>query len=402
MGVIVPGAIAADLRALGSRPFGRPATLEHGVENSALNRLESVSNVGEGPCDDNAHRVIHIASRHLLGYWDRFYSGIEFGQIWFLLMDGFRGAGFSAVQTAGKGVSKREISPEIVPFWAAQKPAKRPAFRLANTRGADTRLYCAKSAYRRAGVKQLIGSLVAGLTLFGVGVLIGCGGGGAGGSGNGNGDLVAFYVELPGRDALNLIIGDSVKFELAGYDANLNRTVLTAESWSLANVVGSPGNLGPDGTFVATGTGSATVKATYQNKTITPINVVVHPPQAFVSGNVSSIYGGGIANCIVTFYDNGNVEVGRARTNANGAFTASVPTTATKVNFAATGGIPNGWYKEWLYRTKRYSASIANCHAVMVLNVPLSNGATSNFTDGIRLTPISDPPPPPPDGCVAP
>lgn len=251
-------------------------------------------------------------------------------------------------------------------------------------------------------MKKFLGSVALGTTLFSAGIIIGCGGGGGGtGNGNGGGDLVAFYVELPGRDALNIIQGETVAFELGGYDASLHRTKLTADSWSLANVVGNPGTIGPDGTFSATGTGTATVKATYGNKTVTPLNMAVHVPQAWVSGTVNSIYGGGIANVIVTFYDSGNVEVGRARTNANGAFLASVPESATKVNFDPNQ-MPPGWYKEWLYRTVRYSSTIANCHAVMVLNTPLANGATSNFTDSLRLTPVSDPPPPPPDGCTVP
>lgn len=227
--------------------------------------------------------------------------------------------------------------------------------------------------------------------------MIGCGGGGANGGGGSN-ELVQFYVELPGRDALNLILGDVVLFELAGYDINNKRTKLTADSWSLSNVIGNPGTLGPNGEFVASGEGSATVKATYQGKNVIGLPLVVRPFQATLNGTVSSIYGGGISNVIVAFYNDANTEVGRARTNASGAFSASVPTTATKVNLVASL-MPAGWYKEWMYRGKRYSATIPNCHAIFVVNVPLQIGVVSTMPDPIRLTPTSDPPPPPPDGC---
>jgi hypothetical protein len=265
--------------------------------------------------------------------------------------------------------------------------------------GAGASILCVLGHPKEQVLKRVLGSIALSAVVFAAGVLIGCGGGGGGGGSNGGGDLVLFRVELPGRDALNLIVGDDVQFELAGYDSNNKRTKLTADSWALSNVQGNPGVLSSTGEFSATGIGSADVVASYKNKNVVPLHLVVHPANnAWIAGSVKSIYGGAVSNVIVVFYDNGNTEVGRARTNASGAFGASVPLTATKVNLDPNQ-LPPGWYKEWLYRTVRYSSVIANCHALVVLDMPLSSGVTSHMNDPIYLTPTTDPPPPPPDGC---
>jgi hypothetical protein len=224
-------------------------------------------------------------------------------------------------------------------------------------------------------------------------VLFACGGGGGGIIG---GNWVFFRVELPGRDAENLTVGETVTFELAGYDESNNRTKLAANSWALTNVVGSPGTIGSGGTFNATGTGTATVTATFQNKTVQSLDIEVHPIQAKITGNVRSTGGNPIAGAKVAFFDAGNQQVGRATTNSNGVFTASVPTSAVKMNLIT---IPPGWYVEWGYQSKTYSMTVPNCHATIQVSPPLDIGITSTLQGNITLTSTQGPPPPPPNGC---
>lgn len=227
-------------------------------------------------------------------------------------------------------------------------------------------------------------------------VNIGCGGGGGGGLPN---TFVLVRVELPGQDPLNIDVGTSVQFVLAGYDANFTRFVLTTDTWNLSNVQGSPGTLNSNGSFNATGVGTARVNATWPNHVVQGLNIATRPFQAKISGTVrSESSNNGIAGVIVVFYDDTNTEVGRATTNSTGAFLASVPTTTTRVNLDRAL-MPPGWYAEWLYRGVRYSSVVTNCHAVIVLSTPLANGSTSNMPDAIRLTPTIEPPPPPPNGC---
>ncbi len=226
----------------------------------------------------------------------------------------------------------------------------------------------------------------------------GCGGTGGGGTPT---TFVLVRVELPGQDPLNLEVGMNVQFVLAGYDVNFTRFVLSTNTWNLTNVQGAPGTLNSNGSFNATGVGSGTVNATWPGHTVTGLNFQVRPLQAKVTGSVrSESSGNGVSGVIVVFFNDANTEVGRATTNASGTFLGSVPTTATKVNLDRAL-MPPGWYAEWLYRAVRYSSStmVPNCHAVMVLNQPLANGATSTMPDPIFISSTLDPPPPPPNGC---
>lgn len=213
--------------------------------------------------------------------------------------------------------------------------------------------------------------------------------------------FVLVRVELPGRDPLNIEIGQVVQFVLAGYDANFNRFPLRTDTFTITNVQGSPGTMEPNGRFTATGTGSGRAVATWPDNPVTALSFVVRPVQARISGVVrNESNSAGIPNVIVTFYDASNVETGRATTNANGNFLASVPTNTTKVNFDRSL-MPPGWYAEWLYRGVRYTSStwVPNCHAVIVLNQPLANGVTSTMPDPLFLAATTGPPPPPPNGC---
>lgn len=226
----------------------------------------------------------------------------------------------------------------------------------------------------------------------------------SGGCGGGGGALPPFWlvrVELPGRDPLNIEVGQVVQFVLAGYDNDNNRYTLSTNTFTITNVQGNPGTMEPNGRFTASGVGSARAVATHPEYPVQGLNFVVRPVQARISGVVrNESTSAGIANVIVTFYDSSNVETGRATTSANGSFLASVPTNTVKVNFDRSL-MPPGWYAEWLYRGVRYTSStmVPNCHALIILNQPLVVGQTSTMPDPLFLTPVVDPPPPPPNGC---
>ncbi len=245
----------------------------------------------------------------------------------------------------------------------------------------------------------LLASLVVALVV----AVLGCGGGGGGGGGGPNPPLVLIRIELPGQDGINIQNGTNNTFVVAGYDANNVRYVLASANWSFAGnpaPTGDPGTLSASGTLTAGTGGTARVTATATEGAVTPLDIIVKGPGAKITGRVrQSGTTTGIGNVYVAFYDNANVEVGRAKTLAAGTFTAIVPTTATRVNLV-NALVPVGWYKEWVYRSKRYSAVIANCHALMVLSQALSIGATSNMNDTIFLDSTINPPPPPPDGCT--
>src|SRR5580692_2836920 len=58
--------VADDAGALASGFVGLKAHLLHGVENAAVDGLESVANVGQSAADDDRHRVIEIRLAHLV------------------------------------------------------------------------------------------------------------------------------------------------------------------------------------------------------------------------------------------------------------------------------------------------------------------------------------------------
>ena len=69
--VILTHDVTDDAARLAIRPAGDIARLLAGVEDSAVDRLQAVANVGQRPADDHAHRVIEVAGLHLVNDGDR-------------------------------------------------------------------------------------------------------------------------------------------------------------------------------------------------------------------------------------------------------------------------------------------------------------------------------------------
>jgi len=69
--VIFTHHVADDPARLAVRPAGDVAGFVASVENPAVDRFQSVANVGQGPAHDHAHRVIEIAGLHFVDDRDR-------------------------------------------------------------------------------------------------------------------------------------------------------------------------------------------------------------------------------------------------------------------------------------------------------------------------------------------
>ena len=75
MGVVIADGVAADFGALDVLGVGGEAqAVVHDVENAALNRFQSVANVGECPRHDDGHRVVEIPLAGLIGDGDVFHA----------------------------------------------------------------------------------------------------------------------------------------------------------------------------------------------------------------------------------------------------------------------------------------------------------------------------------------
>ncbi len=72
MGMVRPHDITYDLGTLVVRSIGSQAAIEHGVEDPAVHRLESVANVGQSPRHDDRHGVLEERPLHLLLNLNRF------------------------------------------------------------------------------------------------------------------------------------------------------------------------------------------------------------------------------------------------------------------------------------------------------------------------------------------
>jgi hypothetical protein len=229
--------------------------------------------------------------------------------------------------------------------------------------------------------------------------LVSCGGGGSGGGGVGPFSIVR--VESPNADPLNIVVGDSVQFELAGYEVGSNnRVVLQATSWS---VLDNPavGTINGTGNFTAAAPGNARIGATWNGTpTATSLPIVVRP--AGLAGVQGTVRNGPtpVRGVIVTFYNASDVEVGRATSMADGSFRGWVPTTTVSMNMDVAT-LDGRWLRQWDYRGETYQAGtqIPNCHATFVLTGgPLVNGQTRTIADPILVFDLNTPPPFP-TGC---
>ncbi len=89
MRVIVAHHVADDLGALAVRPAGDKAAFLAGKQDAAVNRLQTVANIGKGAADDHAHRVIEVTGLHFIDDVDALeitlrtggFAGFEFGNV---------------------------------------------------------------------------------------------------------------------------------------------------------------------------------------------------------------------------------------------------------------------------------------------------------------------------------
>jgi hypothetical protein len=66
VGMVLAHDVADDAGALARGLVGLEAHLLHGVENAAVDGLESVADIGESAADDDRHRVVEIRLAHLV------------------------------------------------------------------------------------------------------------------------------------------------------------------------------------------------------------------------------------------------------------------------------------------------------------------------------------------------
>jgi hypothetical protein len=64
--MVIAHHVADDLGALAIRPAGDESALLAGVEDTAVNRLQAIADVGQSARDDDRHRIVEIARLHLV------------------------------------------------------------------------------------------------------------------------------------------------------------------------------------------------------------------------------------------------------------------------------------------------------------------------------------------------
>jgi hypothetical protein len=229
--------------------------------------------------------------------------------------------------------------------------------------------------------------------------MIGCGGSGSTGGGGG-GPFSIVRVESPTKDPLNILPGESVQFELAGYEVGSGtRFVLQATSWSVLDNL-AVGTINGTGNFLAQAPGNARIGAMWNGTpTASPLPITVRPlGLAAVQGSVRN-GGNPVRGVVVIFYNASDVEVGRATSMQNGSFKGWVPTTAVSMNLEVNT-LEGKWLRQWDYASDTYQAGpqIPNCHATMSLSAPLAAGQTSTMSDNVIVFDLNTPPPFP-TGC---
>ena len=260
-------------------------------------------------------------------------------------------------------------------------------------------------------VPFLIGTFVLAI-LFGQG----CGGGGGGSStttttsttsgtnGLSNIRAEAALSATPDSpiDPLNIQAGDAVNFEVAGYDKNSVRHILASTNWTTSDNGNQSGQLLADGSFTATASSGVviyTATGTAQGKQY-QVSYRVKPFQAIVTGSIMDNNGAPAQNISIEFFNVGGAVVSSARSQFDGSFRASVPTTAKTFNLDKTTISPQLYYQSFSYQSVRYTTLISTCNASLPA---LTNGTTTSIglvtLDATMTGQIVNPPPPPPDGC---
>ena len=67
MGVVVLEDFPNDTGALVKRTIMEQTFTQHGVEDASLHGLQAVTCVGQGPADDDGHRIIDVGRLHDIG-----------------------------------------------------------------------------------------------------------------------------------------------------------------------------------------------------------------------------------------------------------------------------------------------------------------------------------------------
>ncbi len=274
------------------------------------------------------------------------------------------------------------------------------------------------------------GSWIWGVVFVAVAAVIGCGGGGgssASGSGgssagsNGGGTGVAVgpmlvSVNPSGQivDPLNLEPGNQVTFEVVTINsATLAVTKISGVSFNTTDTSGVAGILNPSTGAYTAGNVSSTQSFTMTgtaNGTNYSESYAVNPIQALVTGTVKDTNGNAVPFANVVFYNSSGSQVGSSVAGLDGAFTASVPTSAVRFGFVASSipimqnaaKIPSmGYYQEFDYGSGTYDFN-SNCGAPLpaltngqVTAMPNNPTIIAAFTiSGAAVTP------PPPAGCT--
>ncbi|MDI9635617.1 hypothetical protein QPK87_13875 [Kamptonema cortianum] len=263
---------------------------------------------------------------------------------------------------------------------------------------------------KKTHLKSTWGALIAFIALVAF-LAVGCGGGGGGASTTGGigagtlpaGQYLEFFRSSQAVDPLNLSVNDVIQVRVVNYDGVGNRTVLSANAWSLSGSNTSSANITSSGvlTFNTTPVGLITVtghtvvagsaKLVSQDVYVpSTLNTTTVSGLLFATGGVTPI---GYAQ--VQFLDeNGNL-VGAARTSATGVFKGKVPSTAKKLNLKGST-VPTTYFVAIKYQNINYAATGVSC---LVPLPTLTVGAENTMPSTLFMPKQTDGPPPPPNGC---
>lgn len=259
-------------------------------------------------------------------------------------------------------------------------------------------------------VRVFLGVLISMIVL-----IIGCGGGGDGGGGNNgsNGGVIVSAITIEAVFASNnkpvdpnsIMVGDNIKFQVAGYDINNQRIVVAASGWATTDASNQAGTLSANGNYsaqnpsVATYTVSAT--ESLNNSTLFR-NYQVLAPSPRVSGRVIDTNNNAVPNVVVQFLDASNNVVGSATTNGIGVFTGATTSSAVKAQIQSGSINTNTYLQSFSYGGANYSPLVVGCGPAIgpisgnqVFSLPNNLVLYAKFNSGGGL----NPPPPPPGGC---
>ncbi len=201
-------------------------------------------------------------------------------------------------------------------------------------------------------------------------------------------------------DPSNIVAGETVQFQVAGYTANNTRIVQSASDWTTTDAFFNSGVLSANGSFTATNFGGPFTITAVTSTGVQSGSYTVKPQQALVSGTVGDGQGRFAEGVKVLFFDASSTQVGSSVVQSNGFFRASVPVSATTFEIDTTSFNHSNYYNEYFFDGKWFLPG--SCRGALPA---LSNGVTTNL--GTIILPAttatngaSVPPPPPPSPCL--